>query len=100
MRANDRRIGIGIGTPGRLVDLFNAGRNRYARNVKLITDSSGALSSKELKRVVVDSSWIDQKKRNIFDMKETHEPLVCLLTRSELKERYGSRDDQIQLLFF
>ena len=65
-----------------------------------ITDSPGDLSSNELKRIVVDCSWIDQKKRNICDMKETHEPLIGLLNRSELKDRYGSGNDQIQLLFY
>lgn len=65
-----------------------------------ITDSQGALSSNELKRIVVDCSWINQKKRNICDMKETYEPLLSLLNRSELKDRYGSGNDQIQLMFY
>lgn len=43
----------------------------------------GALSTANLKRVVVDVSYIDQKKRGILDMKELHEPLVKLLLRKE-----------------
>ncbi|CAD6592940.1 MAG: hypothetical protein ASARMPRED_006854 [Alectoria sarmentosa] len=68
------RIGIGVGTPSRIIDLLD----------------SGSLSSSSLERVVVDCSHIDQKKRGIFDMRETQEPLMELLNRSELKSRYGN----------
>lgn len=33
--------------------------------------------------MVVDASYIDQKKRGILDMKELHEPLIKLLLRKE-----------------
>jgi hypothetical protein len=33
-------------------------------------------------------------------MRETYEPLLRLLTRSELKERYGSESQKVQLLFY
>jgi protein CMS1 len=36
-----------------------------------------------LKQVVIDVSYIDQKKRGILDMKELHEPLIKLLLREE-----------------
>jgi len=44
----------------------------------------GALSTANLKQVVVDVSYIDQKKRGILDMKELHEALIKLMLRKEL----------------
>ena len=41
------------------------------------------MSTANLKRVVVDVSYIDQKKRGILDMKDLHEPLIRLLLRKE-----------------
>ncbi|KAL9095812.1 MAG: hypothetical protein Q9165_001809 [Trypethelium subeluteriae] len=78
------RIGIGVGTPQRLIDLLD----------------NGALSSKDLERIVIDASHINQKKRGIFDMKETEIPLTQLLLRKELKSRYSSAEERINLLFF
>ena len=62
------RIDYGVGTPDRLVALLE----------------DGALSTANLKRVVIDVSYIDQKKRGILDMKELHEALMKLLLRKEL----------------
>ncbi|XP_014552637.1 hypothetical protein COCVIDRAFT_19316 [Bipolaris victoriae FI3] len=62
------KIDYGVGTPDRLVALLE----------------DGALSTANLKRVVVDVSYIDQKKRGILDMKELHEALMKLLLRKEL----------------
>lgn len=62
------RVDYGVGTPDRLVALLE----------------DGALSTANLKRVVVDVSYIDQKKRGILDMKELHEALMKLLLRKEL----------------
>ncbi|MCJ1427426.1 hypothetical protein MMC29_005329 [Sticta canariensis] len=78
------RIGIGAGTPSRILDLFNA----------------GALCFEKLERVVIDCSHIDVKKRCIFDMRETQKPLMQLLNQDGLKTRYGGSSDQINLLFF
>ncbi|CAK3790190.1 Hypothetical predicted protein [Lecanosticta acicola] len=78
------RIGIGVGTPQRIIDLME----------------DGALSLKHLERIVVDASHIDQKKRGILDMKETQVPLVQMLVRPELKEHYGSGEGKIELLFY
>ncbi|MCJ1296368.1 hypothetical protein MMC34_007934 [Xylographa carneopallida] len=77
-------IGIGIGTPARLLALLD----------------SGSLSMEKLERIVVDMSYIDQKKRGILDMKETFEPLVQLLTRTDLKNLYNKKDGGVDLLFF
>ncbi|KAK9593144.1 Protein cms1 [Aspergillus fumigatus] len=78
------RIGLGVGTPARILDLIDA----------------GSLKLDELERIVIDGSYIDQKQRGIFDMKETHLPLLQLLTRSEFRERYGAKQKRIQVLVF
>ncbi|EAS35070.3 protein CMS1 [Coccidioides immitis RS] len=78
------RIGIGIGTPVRLNDLID----------------TGALKLDSLKRIVIDGSYIDQKKRGIFDMKDLHFPLLKFLNRADLRDRYKSRDDKVEILVF
>ncbi|MCJ1358807.1 MAG: hypothetical protein MMC33_008807 [Icmadophila ericetorum] len=78
------KISIGVGTPSRIIDLLE----------------SGALSSKSLRQVVIDCSHVDQKGRGLFDMREINVPLVSLLNRSELKERYTGKVGGIGLLFF
>lgn len=61
---------------------------------------AGALKSGSLKRIVVDASYIDSKKRGILDMKETLVPLMNLLRREEFLERYASSENKLQLLFY
>nr|OQO32624.1 hypothetical protein B0A51_00002 [Rachicladosporium sp. CCFEE 5018] len=78
------RMGIGIGTPQRIIDLLD----------------EGALKSDYVERILIDASHIDQKKRGLLDMKETQVPLVDLLTRPEFRERYGVNDAKVELLFF
>ncbi|KAE8350278.1 U3-containing 90S pre-ribosomal complex subunit-domain containing protein [Aspergillus coremiiformis] len=78
------RIAIGGGTPARISDLIDA----------------GSLKLGELQRIVIDGSYVDQKQRGIFDMKETHLPLLQLLTRPEFRERYGAKEKRIQILVF
>ena len=100
------RIGIGVGTPERLIALIDAGTwgfgppEESANGLCLILTSAGALSLAKLDRIVVDFSHIDQKKRGIMDMKETQEPLMRLLGRKELRDRYGMDDGGLDLLFF
>ncbi|ORX91995.1 U3-containing 90S pre-ribosomal complex subunit-domain containing protein [Clohesyomyces aquaticus] len=60
-------IDFGVGTPDRLSALLD----------------QNALSVANLKRIVVDVSYIDQKKRGILDMRELHEPLIKLLLRGD-----------------
>ncbi|KAJ6115017.1 Protein CMS1 [Penicillium sp. IBT 16267x] len=78
------QMGIGIGTPARVSDLVE----------------SGDLKLNELQRIVIDGSHIDQKQRGIFDMKDTHFPLLKLLTRPELRERYAAKKNKTQILIF
>lgn len=60
----------------------------------------GALSVEHLKRIVIDASHIDQKKRGIMDMKETMLPLAKWLTRTEFRERYADPKKPLELMFF
>ena len=72
-------------------------------NQSIILDQlsrKGALSPDKLERIIVDCSHIDQKKRGIFDMKETQQPLMALLNREKLKSRYGEEKDGIDLLLY
>lgn len=65
-----------------------------------VLTNTGSLKLDDLQRIVIDGSYVDQKKRGIFDMKETHFPLLQLLTRPELRERYGAKEKRIQILVF
>ena len=100
------RIGVGVGTPLRLIDLLNEGKQIHlARRLPRVEDTVfltqvGSLSFLDLSRVVVDCSHIDQKGRGILDMKETLEPLTRLLKHSDIKDRYGKGEDDVHLLFF
>lgn len=77
-------MGIGVGTPARLSDLIE----------------SGTLNLNELERVVVDGSYIDQKQRGIFDMKEMLFPLLQFLNRSELKACFDRDQKPARILVF
>ncbi|KAI7298531.1 hypothetical protein KC315_g18014, partial [Hortaea werneckii] len=78
------RMGIGVGTPQRIVDLLD----------------NGALKLDNLERIVLDASHIDAKKRGVLDMQDTQPQVVKLLSRQELKERYGVEEGKVELLFF
>ena len=102
-----RRIGIGVGTPSRIIDLVDAGRIRalleltcllfLQENVLTVT---GALSLEKLERVILDASHIDKKKQGIFDMRETQKPLMQLLNTDVIKRRYGGNPGEISLLLY
>ncbi|KIH87329.1 protein CMS1 [Sporothrix brasiliensis 5110] len=66
------RTGLAVGTPARLIDLLD----------------NGALSVAHLRRIVVDASHIDQKKRGVLDMPDTVLPVARWLSRPEIKARY------------
>lgn len=72
-----------MGTPDRLVALLE----------------DGALSTTNLKRVVIDVSYIDQKKRGILDMKELHEALLKLLLRKEFVGEDKQRGEGLFLFY-
>ncbi|KAI4248429.1 MAG: hypothetical protein L6R40_000988 [Gallowayella cf. fulva] len=78
------RINIGVGTPSRIIDLL----------------TERALNFDHLERVIIDCSFLDQKKRNIFDMRETQQPLMHLLNRPELRSHYTSIESPVRLAFY
>ena len=81
------RIGIGIGTPQRLVDLLE----------------QNALKTTDLKNIVIDASYVDQKERSIFDMSELLEPLLKLLSMPSIQPKLGSSsssNEAIRVLVF
>jgi protein CMS1 len=78
------RIGIGIGTPQRLIDLLE----------------KDAMKTKNLKRIVIDGSHLDQKKRSIFDMKELLDPLIKLFSVQPIKDRLDGDEKRIKVLVF
>lgn len=98
------KTGIAVGTPARLEALLDNGwspaLSKAAKIEGLLTCSAGALSIEYLKRIVVDASHIDQKKRGIMDMKDTMMPLARWLTRQEFKDRYAAEEKPLDLLFF
>ena len=87
------------------MDLLDSGQSPLLLQVAIHClsdnfDYSGALSLTALSRIIVDCSHIDQKKRGILDMRDTEEPLVRLLNRTELKKRYGTGEGEVQLIFY
>ncbi|EGR49845.1 uncharacterized protein TRIREDRAFT_59248 [Trichoderma reesei QM6a] len=80
----NKKIGIGVGTPARLMELID----------------NGSLKLDKLQRLVVDASHIDQKKRGVMDMKDTMMPLARFLARKEFKDRYADEKKPLALLFY
>ncbi|KAI9863004.1 MAG: hypothetical protein M1824_000690 [Vezdaea acicularis] len=78
------RIGIAVGTPQRLADLHQ----------------NGALTLSNLRRIVVDASYVDQKRRGIMDMKETLTPLLTFLNTKELKDQLLTSGEGVALMFY
>lgn len=94
-------MNIGVGTPSRVVDLIADGCLLEPPLLDpTLTSTLGALTCNSLERVVIDCSFLDQKKRGIFDMRETQQPLMRLMNRTELKERYTSSRAPIKLIFY
>ena len=73
---------------------------RSANSVEPLTATIGALVINELENIVIDASYIDQKKRGVLEMRETHIPLVQWLNRKEFKDRLGQAIGGIDLLFY
>ena len=74
-------FGFGVGTPKRLQDLIE----------------DGVLQVKDLQRIVVDGSYLDDKKRSIFSMKELLDPMLDLLLETGLRKRF---DKNAKILVF
>jgi protein CMS1 len=54
---------------------------------------------KYIQRIVIDASHIDQKRRGIIEMKDTHGSLVKLLNHPTLKNE-DERLKEIELVFY
>jgi protein CMS1 len=80
----NNRIGIGIGTPQRLLDLLE----------------KDVLKTKDLKRIVIDGSYLDQKERSIFDMKELLDPLIKLLSTKQVSDMLAAKQLPTRVLVF
>lgn len=94
-------MSIGVGTPARILDLLTSGpSNIHCSVYSSLTPFADALTLESLERIVIDCSFLDQKKRSIFDMKETQQPLMQLLSSPELKTRYTSSSSQVKLIFY
>ncbi|KAI9733372.1 MAG: hypothetical protein M1834_003456 [Cirrosporium novae-zelandiae] len=78
------RIGIAVGTPSRLKDLIDA----------------DALSLDNCEQIIIDASYIDLKKRCIFDTKETQQPLMQLLNRQVQRQPGDLEKRTPNILFF
>ncbi|KAF8436177.1 U3-containing 90S pre-ribosomal complex subunit-domain containing protein [Terfezia claveryi] len=76
------RIGIGVGTPGRVLALIK----------------EDVLKLDDLKRIIIDASQIDEKKRGIFDIKETQKDVMDLLCSGELRKRLS--DGSTSIIFY
>ncbi|KAF2838998.1 hypothetical protein M501DRAFT_1003532 [Patellaria atrata CBS 101060] len=78
------KTNIGVGTPQRISELLD----------------DGALKADELRTIIIDASYIDQKKRGILDMRETLIPLVELLSKPLVRDRFGADEKKIDLVFY
>jgi protein CMS1 len=77
------KMDFGVGTPERISALLD----------------QGALSTANLKRIVLDASYIDQKKRGILDMKELHDAVIRLLLRDEFRDEDKQIKNSLLLCF-
>ncbi|KAL8839564.1 MAG: hypothetical protein Q9170_001668 [Blastenia crenularia] len=59
-----------------------------------------ALILNRLEHVVIDCTFLDPKKRSIFDMKDTQQPLMQLLNRGDIKPRYTSAQVPVKIIFY
>jgi protein CMS1 len=58
------------------------------------------MTTLNLKRIVIDASHLDQKKRSIFDMKELLDPLVRLLSTHLILDRLEAGDKRTRVYVF
>ncbi|KAI5777369.1 U3-containing 90S pre-ribosomal complex subunit-domain containing protein [Geopyxis carbonaria] len=71
------RMGVGVGTPGRVLDLVRC----------------GALKTGALCRIVLDVSVVNEKQQGLLDIKETLQGLLDLLNEPGIKSRLGEGVD-------
>jgi protein CMS1 len=77
------KVGIAVGTPARLKDLVD----------------QDAIKTTELKAVVIDASYLDEKKRGIADMAELFKAMLQLLHHKSIRSRL-ELDNGARILVF
>lgn len=83
------------------MDLLDNGMSSSLVGPALVSDKrAGALSVEHLRRVVIDASHVDQKKRGVMDSGDTMIPLARWLSRKEFKERYADPESPVDLMFY
>ncbi|KAA8899775.1 U3-containing 90S pre-ribosomal complex subunit-domain containing protein [Sphaerosporella brunnea] len=78
---NNIKIGVGVGTPARILALIR----------------EGALKLERLDAIVLDMSGLNKKRQGIFDIRETHKDILDLLNEPVIKSSLG---DKIRLLVY
>jgi protein CMS1 len=72
-------VGFGVGTPDRVKKLIEA----------------GALKTGRLERIVVDGSYLDEKKRGFWNMAELFMPMLDLLKMKEVQKKLEPGELQV-----
>ncbi|OAG39325.1 hypothetical protein AYO21_06529 [Fonsecaea monophora] len=78
------KVGIAIGTPERLNQLLEA----------------EALKTQGLQRIVVDGSYHDEKRSNIFTIGQIFRPMVAFLNDDNIRQRYGAEQNKVDIIVF
>jgi len=95
-RITTSRIGIGVGTPARILELVREGMHAIGsrRQAGTRTDSVvavGALKLDDLRAVILDMSSINAKQLGLFGIRETCSATIDLLNEPTLKARWGDK---------
>ena len=78
-------VGIAVSTPARFKDLLE----------------QNAMKADELRSVVLDVSYLDEKKRSIVDMDDLFRSLLQLLKHEKIQERFqGTKGRDVRVLVF
>lgn len=77
------RIGVGVGTPRRILELLK----------------EDVLKLEELRWVIVDASYVDKKQFGVFDIRETQKGLMEILNHEGVRARFEA-EGGAKLLFF
>jgi protein CMS1 len=99
MANNFTRIGVGVGTPARILALIREGIIRviFAQRRGRTNSDPGALKLDKLEAMVLDMSAMNEKRQGIFDIRETHKDMLDLLNEPVIRSNLGSK---IKLLVY
>ena len=77
------KIGVAVGTPARIIDLIE----------------HDALKLTDLKAIVIDASYQDEKRRTMMDMAELFKPLMKLLAMNQVQAQLEAQEGAKVLVF-